>query len=68
MTHLDKLAKSYEVENYLEYIVEVYINGNFSYIGGLTKKLKRNEIPLLMEVARACLSERDYYRFIKYIQ
>lgn len=42
MTHLEKLAKSYEVDNFFDYIIESQINGNFSQVrdlfGELTKK------------------------------
>lgn len=32
MTHLEKLAKSYEVENFFDYIIESQINGNFRQV------------------------------------
>lgn len=43
MTHLEKLAKDYEVENFFDYIIESQANGNFSQVRELAKKLKRNE-------------------------
>ena len=43
MTHLDKLAKSYEVDNFFDYIIESYLNGNFTQVKELAKKLKRAE-------------------------
>lgn len=44
MTHLEKLAKDYEVENFFDYIIESQANGNFSQVRELAKELKRNEL------------------------
>lgn len=44
MTHLEKLAKDYEVENFFDYIIESQANGNFSQVRELAKKLKLNEL------------------------
>ena len=44
MTHLEKLAKDYEVENFFDYIIESQANGNFSQVRELAKDLKRNEL------------------------
>lgn len=44
MTHLEKLAKAYEVENFFDYIIESQVNGNLNQVKELAKKLKRNEL------------------------
>ena len=44
MTHLEKLAKDNEVENFFDYIIESQANGNFSQVRELAKELKRNEL------------------------
>lgn len=44
MTHLERLAKAYEVDNFFEYIIESQANGNFNQVKELAKKLKRNEL------------------------
>lgn len=44
MTHLERLAKAYEVKNFFDYIIESQVNGNFSQVRELAKKLKRNEL------------------------
>lgn len=44
MTHLERLAKAYEVENFFDYIIESQVNGNFNQVKELAKKLKRNEL------------------------
>lgn len=44
MTHLEKLAKSYGVENYFDYIITSQMNGHFDQVRELAKKLKRNEL------------------------
>lgn len=44
MTHLEKLANDYEVENFFDYIIESQANGNFSQVRELAKELKRNEL------------------------
>lgn len=44
MTHLERLAKAYEVENFFDCIIESYINGNRDQVIELAKKLKRNEL------------------------
>lgn len=51
MTHLERLAKSYEVDNFFEYIVESQINGNISQVRELAKKLKRNELVMFCNYA-----------------
>lgn len=47
MTHLQKLAKSYELEvndySFFDYIIETLANGNFSSIPELVRKLTRKE-------------------------
>lgn len=44
MTHLERLAKSYEVENFFDYIINSQANGNHQQVRELAKKLKRNEL------------------------
>lgn len=44
MTHLERLAKAYEVENFFDYIINSQANGNFSQVREFAKKLKRNEL------------------------
>lgn len=44
MTHLERLAKNYEVENFFDYIIESQMNGNLEQVRELAKKLKRNEL------------------------
>ena len=44
MTHLEKLAKAYEVEDFFDYIILSQANGNISQVRELAKKLKRNEL------------------------
>ena len=44
MTHLERLAKAYEVENFFDYIIQSQVNGHFSQVRELAKKLKRNEL------------------------
>ena len=44
MTHLEKLANDYEVENFFDYIIESQANGNFIQVRELAKELKRNEL------------------------
>lgn len=44
MTHLERLAKAYGVENYFDYIISSQMNGNFEQVRELAKKLKRNEL------------------------
>ena len=44
MTHLEKLAQDYEVENFFDYIIESQANGNFSQVRELANKLKRKEL------------------------
>lgn len=68
LTHLERLAKSYEVENYLDYILETLLNGNFSEIEGLTKQLKRNELVELTAYAMQTLSPYDFNRLVRYIK
>lgn len=46
MTHLEKLAKEYEADNYFDYIIESQANGNFSQVRKLAKRLKRNELAM----------------------
>lgn len=47
MTHLQRLAKSYELEvndySFFDYIIETLANGNFSSIPELVRKLTRKE-------------------------
>lgn len=47
MTHLQKLAKSYELEvndySFFDYIIETLVNGNFSSIPELVQELTRKE-------------------------
>lgn len=47
MTHLQKLAKSYELEvndhSFFDYIIETLVNGNFSSIPELVRELTRKE-------------------------
>lgn len=47
MTHLQRLAKSYELEvndySFFDYIIETLVNGNFSSIPELVRKLTRKE-------------------------
>lgn len=68
LTHLERLAKSYEVENYLDYILETLLNGNFSEIEWLTKQLKRNELVELTAYAMQTLSPYDFNRLVRYIK
>lgn len=49
---LKQLAKSYEVENFFDYIIESYINGNFSQVRELFNEM----------------SKKDRYAFIAYAQ
>lgn len=47
MTHLQRLAKSYELEvndySFFDYIIETLVNGNFSSIPELVRELTRKE-------------------------
>lgn len=52
MTHLEKLAKSYEVEDFFDYIIESQINGNFSQVRELFNEM----------------TKKDRYAFIAYAQ
>lgn len=58
MTHLERLAKAYEVGGFFDYLIESYVNGNFSQVRDLAKKLKRNE---LVEFINYCHSVGDRY-------
>lgn len=49
---LEKLAKSYEVENFFDYIIESQINGNLSQVRELFNEM----------------SKKDRYAFIAYAQ
>lgn len=60
MTHLEKLAKDYEVENFFDYIIESQANGNFSQVRELAKELKRKE---LMEFALYATIEGGVYGY-----
>ena len=44
MTHLERLAKAYEVENFFDYIISSQMNGNFEQVRELAKKLNRKEL------------------------
>lgn len=39
MTHLEKLSKSYEVDNFFDYIIESRINGNLSQVRELYREM-----------------------------
>ena len=43
MTHLEKLAKSYEVDDFFDYIIENQINGNFTDVRELFNELTKKE-------------------------
>ena len=62
MTHLEKLAKSYEVENYFDYIIESQMNGNFEQVRELAKRLKRNELVRFCAYACADIVGREAMR------
>lgn len=53
MTHLQKLAKSYELEvndySFFDYIIETLVNGNFSSIPGLVRQLTKKEYGQLID-------------------
>lgn len=40
MTHLEKLAKSYEVDNFFDYIIEKQYIGAIAYVRELFKKMR----------------------------
>lgn len=54
MTHLERLAKAYEVENYFDYIITSQMNGNFEQVRELAKKLKRNELVQFVSYCHTC--------------
>lgn len=53
MTHLQKLAKGYDLENndysFFDYIIDTLANGNFSSIPKLVKQLTRKEYGQLID-------------------
>lgn len=53
MTHLQKLAKSYELEindhSFFDYIIETLVNGNFSSIPELVRQLTKKEYGQLID-------------------
>lgn len=51
MTHLERLAKSYEVENFFDYIIESQANGNLSQVRELAKELNRKELVMFCAYA-----------------
>ena len=62
MTHLEKLAKYYGVENFFDYIITSQMNGNFEQVRELAKKLKRNELVHFCAYACANIVGREAMR------
>lgn len=54
MTHLERLAKAYEVENFFDYIIESQMNGHIEQVRELAKKLKRNELVWFISYCHTC--------------
>lgn len=55
MTHLERLAKKYELNAngiaFFDYIIESQANGDFEQVRNLAKELKRNELVMFCEYA-----------------
>lgn len=54
MTHLEKLAKAYEVENFFDYIIESQATGNFKQVRDLARELDADERKMLVDYCVEC--------------
>lgn len=63
----EQQTKYYEVDDFFEYLVSVYMNGQFDFFKELLKELKKSERQNFVDYVFEYVQSEDLQKIIKYV-